>query len=230
MDPQKVNFYQQRDYCQFGSLQGLIKQGPNGRLPEKLAKFYAGEIVAFLETAHKKKKIMHLRLTTDNCLIYKNHHLKIANFMKAKYFEKTERNEIQGTTYVLPTKENGMHYIAPEFIEDFEEGPGMDLWALGCIIYEMVTGNKIFDDEDAQSIKDNILLRKYEWPPKDITISNDCYNLVSKLLLYQPELRLGAGEPGTPQAFKNLKEHAWFSGLGDLNTLYTMSVPLKFQP
>ena len=46
----------------------------------------------------------------------------------------------------LPGPNDGLHYICPEFIEDEISSKEMDLWALGCVIYEMISGNKPFDE------------------------------------------------------------------------------------
>ena len=81
---EKLNLYQIRDLCPFGSLGDLIKQGAvlgkGYGLVEPVAAFYAGEIISFLELAHTKKYIFHKRLNPENCLIYQNRHLKIQNF------------------------------------------------------------------------------------------------------------------------------------------------------
>lgn len=38
-------------------------------------------------------------------------------------------------------------YISPELLENGEQGPGVDLWALGCIIYKMFSGRSPFKDK-----------------------------------------------------------------------------------
>ena len=43
-----------------------------------------------------------------------------------------------------PEELNGLNYIAPEFIEDGLSLPAMDLYAFGCVIFEMITGRKPF--------------------------------------------------------------------------------------
>jgi hypothetical protein len=40
-------------------------------------------------------------------------------------------------------------------------------------------------------------------------------------------MRLGAGLPGTPQHFSNLKSHPWFKNLGDFSKLYLEEIPFN---
>jgi serine/threonine protein kinase len=42
---------------------------------------------------------------------------------------------------------DGIHYMSPEYIEEKKSSKVMDLWALGCITFELLTGTKPFDYE-----------------------------------------------------------------------------------
>lgn len=86
-----------------------------------------------------------------NCLIYKNEHLKITNFQYSRFFGDNENdNSIKMEEDEDLYKQDidicdGIHYMSPEYIEEKHSSPSMDLWALGCIIFEMLTGEKPFD-------------------------------------------------------------------------------------
>ena len=110
----------------------------------------------------------------------------------------------------------GLQFISPEFIEEGIEGPEMDLWALGCIIYNMVTGRKPFNAESNELIVQNILSKDLLWDMDDQTLSVECVDIIEKLMHLQPDLRLGAGKKDTPQDFTNLIEHKWFKDLNDI--------------
>ena len=46
-----------------------------------------------------------------------------------------------------------------------------------------------------------------------------------------PELRLGAGQDGTPQDFANLMGHKWFESINsELRKCFSEPVPLQFEP
>ena len=68
---------------------------------------------------------------------------------------------------LLPDMSEGLHFVCPEFIEENIEGPEMDLWALGCIIYYMVTGRKPFNAESNEKIIEKILSKELYWSRED---------------------------------------------------------------
>lgn len=65
----------------------------------------------------------------------------------------------------------------------------MDWWALGVCFYEFVTGIPPFNDVSAQHVFKNILERNIEWPTDDEALSNDCVEVIEKLLTTDPEIR-----------------------------------------
>ena len=46
--------------------------------------------------------------------------------------------------FKLPDINEGLEYISPECIEERIQTRAMDLWALGCLLFEMATGRKAF--------------------------------------------------------------------------------------
>ena len=110
-----------------------------------------------------------------------------------------------------------LNYFAPEFIEFFEESPAMDFWALGCIIYFMLTGKEPFEGRTRQDVVRNILnneLRKFD---DDINLSDEGKDIIDKLLQLNPVLRLGAGKPGQQNHICELKKHPWFTSLNSFH-------------
>jgi serine/threonine protein kinase len=116
-----------------------------GGLTVRLAKYYAVQLIVFIEEAHLKQKVIHRRLCPQNILIFINQQLKVTNFRHAKNIGDLALNVFEHGSYEdcqLPRVEEGLNYMSPEFIErrSDAESRAMDLWSLGCIIYEMVTG------------------------------------------------------------------------------------------
>jgi 3-phosphoinositide dependent protein kinase-1 len=57
-----------------------------------------------------------------------------------------------------------VNYLAPEMIKDCQSSCESDLWALGCIIFKMVTGKVPFPGTNITTVYPLILQRKIDWP------------------------------------------------------------------
>lgn len=102
--------------------------------------------------------------------------------------------------------------------------PASDIWALGCMIFRMLTGDVPFSGSTDYQTFQMILERKLSFPPS-IPLSNEARDLIEKLLQVEPYQRLGAGRQGSPNDYKALKSHAFFRGI-NFETVNTMAVPL----
>lgn len=99
-----------------------------------MALFYITEIVLALEYLHKQK-IAYRDLKPENLLVAADGHLKITDFGFAK--------RIDDRTFTLcGTPE----YLAPEIIMSVGHNLGVDWWALGILIFEMLAGYPPFYD------------------------------------------------------------------------------------
>ena len=96
-----------------------------------------------------KKRIVHRDLKPENILLNSECHLKITDFGESKIIsqeeEKTEASFV-GTAL----------YISPEMLTDNVAAPASDLWALGCIIYQMRFGTTPFHANVEGMIMTNI--------------------------------------------------------------------------
>lgn len=102
--------------------------------PNDVALFYITEIVLTFEYLHNLK-IAYRDLKPENLLVAADGHLKITDFGFAK--------KIEEKTYTLcGTPE----YLAPEIIMSVGHNLGVDWWALGVLIFEMLAGYPPFYD------------------------------------------------------------------------------------
>lgn len=81
-------------------------------------------------------------------------------------------------------------YVAPEMLKESMSGHFTDLWALGCIIYQMGTGEVPFKGKTDFQTFDIIMKREFSWPEG---IDEELKDLINKLLVINPMSRLGAG-------------------------------------
>ena len=83
-----------------------------------------------------------------------------------------------------------LNYLSPEMIKGQPPSLGSDLWALGCIVYKMLTGRTAFPGLQSNAVTSQIMNGVIEWPEEPI-IDPSCINFVTQLLQLDPKQRLG---------------------------------------
>lgn len=115
------------------------------------------------------KQIVYWDLKPENILIDTNGYLRLVDFSFAKIITKR--------TYTLcGTPE----YIAPEIIKNEGHGFAVDWWALGILLYEMLTGITPFWDQNPWNIFNNILKGKVYFPSN---VPKEAKSLIKHLLV-----------------------------------------------
>ena len=102
------------------------------------------------------------------------------------------------------------HWVSPEMLNENSSGPFVDLWALGVVLYEMVTGERPFKGTHELAIFDEIKNRKIKYPENT---PEHAVDLIEQLLQLNPLERLGYGLPGSGKDFDALKAHPFFNGI-----------------
>ena len=103
-------------------------------------------------------------------------------------------------------------YVSPEVISNNRAGYGADLWAFGVILYQMYYRQTPFKSGTNYLTFKNIEKMQITYPD-NVNISKDAKDLIDKILIKEPEKRLGAGEPNTELDITHLKKHAFFKGI-----------------
>ncbi len=152
----------------------------------------------------------------ENVLIDSDGYAKLTDFGLAKENVKANTD----TTTMCGTPE----YLAPEVIGRKGHGKAVDWWSVGCIIFEMLTGNPPFTlkGDDKNQLFDDIKNIAVNIPA---FLSPDCQDLLKKIFVLDPNQRLGGGA-GDVEDFKS---HSWFSGV-DWDAIYNKSVKPPFKP
>ena len=101
-------------------------------------------------------------------------------------------------------------YVAPEMLEYNNSGRFTDLWALGCILYQMLVGKTPFDAETKDSVFQKVLDRRLKFP---MDLDKDAVNLIDRLLDYIPENRIGMKSKNPFDAYSEIKDHPYFSDI-----------------
>jgi serine/threonine protein kinase len=126
--------------------------------------------------------IIHRDIKPENILIDKNGFVKLTDFGWSNY---VNSNEIRSTYCGTPL------YLAPEMIKEIGHDEHLDIWCIGVLIFELLTGEVPFKGEDLKSLNNNILNLKISWT-KDI--NSVAKNLISKILKPDPKDRISLVE------------------------------------
>lgn len=168
-------FYLVMEYATDGD---LFRRLDFGRMEEKEAKDKFRQIVSAINYLHEEKNVIHRDLKPENILFDSQNNVKIADFGLSEEF-------IPGMK--LDTFCGTPEYMAPELFQGHKfDGPKVDVWSLGVMFYEMLTGSVPFVGSSWQNIGERVLRGKYYVPDY---ISPDCRNLLNKTLVLDPTQR-----------------------------------------
>ncbi|KAM5153017.1 3-phosphoinositide-dependent protein kinase 1 [Mantella aurantiaca] len=185
-------------YAKNGELLKYIRK--IGSFDETCTRFYTAEIVCALEYLHDKG-IIHRDLKPENILLSEDMHIQITDFGTAKILSSDSR-QARANSFVGTAQ-----YVSPELLTEKSACKSSDLWALGCIVYQLVAGLPPFRAGNEYLIFQKIIKLDYDFPEKFFPRAKD---LVEKLLVQDPIKRLGCEELG---GFGPLKAHSFFDGI-----------------
>ncbi|KAE8592547.1 hypothetical protein XENTR_v10018785 [Xenopus tropicalis] len=150
----------------------------HGRMAEKEARKKFKQIVAAVHFCHCRN-IVHRDLKAENLLLDANLNIKIADFGFSNRFTPGQ---------LLKTWCGSPPYAAPELFEGKEyDGPKVDIWSLGVVLYVLVCGALPFDGSTLQNLRARVLSGKFRIP---FFMSTECEHLIRHMLVLEPSKRL----------------------------------------
>jgi len=168
------------DYLVMEYVEGAALKGP---MPIGKAVEYAGQILEALDAAHRKG-ITHRDLKPANILLTKQG-IKLLDFGLAKQTGPSQETDITqaltGQGQILGT----LQYMSPEQLQGKPTDMRSDLFAFGCVLYEMLTGKRAFEGESAASVIAAILERE----PAPLTVTPPLERIVRRSLAKDPDQR-----------------------------------------
>ncbi|XP_055516567.1 serine/threonine-protein kinase SIK3 homolog isoform X1 [Leucoraja erinacea] len=165
----------------------------HGRMAEKEARKKFKQIVAAVHFCHCRN-IVHRDLKAENLLLDANLNIKIADFGFSNIFTPGQ---------LLKTWCGSPPYAAPELFEGKEyDGPKVDIWSLGVVLYVLVCGALPFDGNTLQNLRARVLSGKFRIP---FFMSTECEHLIRHMLVLEPSKRLSV---------EQICKHKWMK-IGD---------------
>ena len=194
-DPSKL--YIVSDFMQGGDMFFHMHDGQIVIFKNEKAKFYIVELVLALEFLHDNNMV-YRDLKPENILLDDKGHVKLTDFGLSKILD--EENDKAFTICGTP------QYLAPEVLLKKGYDKTVDWWSLGCVMYEMLSGRLPFAIKRGMKLSTRIYERGVEFPQN---LTNEAVDLIKKLLIVDPQKRLGQGPDGS----KNIKNHSFFSNI-----------------
>ncbi|XP_059522150.1 MAP/microtubule affinity-regulating kinase 4 isoform X3 [Myotis daubentonii] len=149
----------------------------HGRMKEKEARAKFRQIVSAVHYCHQKN-IVHRDLKAENLLLDAEANIKIADFGFSNEFTLGSK---------LDTFCGSPPYAAPELFQGKKyDGPEVDIWSLGVILYTLVSGSLPFDGHNLKELRERVLRGKYRVP---FYMSTDCESILRRFLVLNPAKR-----------------------------------------
>ena len=206
------------DLATGGELLGVLKKLSTFDL--ECVKFYSAEILDAIEYMHSRG-IIHRDLKPENVLLDDKMHVKITDFGTAKLLDlklppSSDDDESAGPSgSPLDGAETDRavsfvgtaEYVSPELLTDKNACKASDLWALGCIIYQLLAGRPPFKAANEYQTFQKIVALDYTFP---IGFPDVVRDLVERLLVLDPAKRLPVEHVKNHQFFDSIR---WGKGL-----------------
>ena len=189
--------FEDNNYCYFimeyiskGNVYGLIPQDKKKRLNNQVVASLMKDVISAVYYLHNMKPIIiHRDIKPENVLLADGLVAKLTDFGWSNYMQEDEkRTTVCGTPI----------YLAPEIIKEQGHDEKVDVWCIGVLLFELITGNVPFQGNDIDTLKENILHLKIAWP-KDINV--DAKSLIKKILKSDPAARISLEEMLTQPFF-----------------------------
>ena len=189
--------FEDEKYCYFimeyipnGNLYSYLSNMKNNSINTfQVASFIKDIISAVYYLHNMNPPIIHRDIKPENILLTSKGKVKLTDFGWSNYVDLgEERNTFCGTPL----------YLVPEMLLMAGHDYRVDIWCIGVLLFELITGNPPFIGTNRLELKNNIIAGKINWPK---SMDDDAKNLIEKILKVDYRIRPG---------LKDIIEHRFF--------------------
>lgn len=152
-----------------------------GPLPPSWAAFIGAQVCAVLTAAHRAN-LIHRDVKPENLMLCPDGTVKVIDFGVATSLGPGEFSKITQSGQVP----GSARYMAPELIDGADASRASDLYTVGCVMYELLTGARPFESRD---LLQEIARSQEEDPPSMPGVPEELEDLTLRLLAKRPEQR-----------------------------------------
>ena len=194
--------FEDENYCYFimeyipgGNLFTLMSNNRNIGLNIYLVASIVRDLASAIYYLHNMDPpIIHRDIKPENILLTNNSKIKLTDFGWSNYinFEGEQRSTLCGTPI----------YLAPEMIQNSGHDKHVDIWCLGVLLFELLTGIPPFIGQNRILLMKNIINVNISWPMQPrLPLDPDAKDLISKILKKNPNERI---------SLENMIKHNFF--------------------
>mmetsp|Transcript_4072 Transcript_4072/g.6301 ORF Transcript_4072/g.6301 Transcript_4072/m.6301 type:complete len:714 (+) Transcript_4072:125-2266(+) len=165
-------------FCEGGDLYTRIQNAKNTYFKEEQIIDWFSQMVLALQYIHEKR-ILHRDLKTQNIFLTEKNVVKLGDFGVSRVLD--------GTMDMAKTVIGTPYYMSPELFQNKPYSYKSDVWALGCVLYEMTTLKHAFDARDMNGLALKIL--RGTSPPIPSHYSHELRDMLRNMLHKTPERR-----------------------------------------
>jgi serine/threonine protein kinase len=167
------------EYIPGGNVYNLVPKNGIKTVPIKtIASIMKDVISAVYFLHHMAPPIIHRDIKPENVVLDQNMRAKLTDFGWSNYMQgDMKRTTVCGTPV----------YLAPEIINNTGHDEKVDIWCIGVLLFELLTGISPFQGYDVQTIKYNINRLNIAWQ-RDM--DRDAVDLIKRILKFNPEERI----------------------------------------
>lgn len=213
----KYSLYFVLDFASNGELLGLVKQ--YGTLNEECTRYFGAQILDAIRYMHENG-VVHRDIKPENILLDSEYKIKITDFGTAKLLERKKNGDTgEEEDYPLDVRAKSFvgtaEYVSPELLEGKYCGKPGDIWAFGCILYQLIAGKPPFKATNEYLTFQKITKLQYAFSAGFPLVLRD---LIKQVLVLRPSRRA---------TIDQIQKHFFFEGVNfsDTDTIWNAKVP-----